>query len=105
MAPRTDRTTRIPSGVASVLFILRNVGNLRNWSGAQGEMKVDARFLEQLAVLRENWNIKPLGRGPSSGAPAGPAGALSVSPGKSFIFLLFWLKLLNKEYFCLIWIC
>jgi len=46
MAPRTDRATRIPSGVASpvttkhaakgsVFVNLRNAGNLKNWRGVR----------------------------------------------------------------------
>jgi hypothetical protein len=44
------------------------------------EVSVDARFIERLAVLRENWNIKALPRITPTGATApGPPGALSVS--------------------------
>ncbi|KAJ1485679.1 hypothetical protein T484DRAFT_1892181 [Baffinella frigidus] len=82
MLSRTQPPRRAPLDV-SVEGRVRHLERARAAISAaaarlQGEMKVDARFLEQLAVLRENWNVKPLGRA-SSGAPAGPPGALSVS--------------------------
>ena len=72
MAPRTDRRTCIPSGVASpvttnhaakgsVFVNLRNIGNLKNWSTGQNEelreMQREARARE--AALLTHFNKSP----------------------------------------------